>query len=94
MAKRKYGKKEEEPVEEEELPVEEEIPAKPPLFGSKTPKSINVKYVGSGGTMRHSGRTNSDYVFSGGIPLTITKEADIAFFMLKAKNNPDTWQVG
>jgi len=90
MAKSKYAKKEE-PVEEE-LPVEEEAPSKP-LFGSKAPKSINVKYLGSGGTMRHSGRTNSDYVFAGGIPLTITKEADIAFFMLKAKNNPDTWQV-
>ena len=88
--KKKYEKKEE--IIEEELPVEEEIPTKP-LFGSKTPKSINVKYVGGGGTMRHSGRTNSDYVFSGGIPLTITKEADIAFFMLKAKSNPDTWQV-
>lgn len=72
--------------------VEEEIPTKP-LFGSKTPKSIRVKYIGTGSTMRHSGRTNSDYVFGGGVPLTINKEADIAFFMLKAKNNPETWQV-
>lgn len=85
----------EEPKEEvPELPevvdiLVKETPKK--IFGNKTPKSITVKFLG--GNIRHSGRTQADYQFTGGVPVLITDPVDVKFFLLKAENNPETWRV-
>lgn len=77
----------------EAKPEEPVIDMEPPKqsWPPKTPKSIRVKYLS--GNMIHKGRTQSEYHFTGGVAVLITNPIDVKFFMLKAKNNSDTWQV-
>ena len=90
MAKKGAKKK----VEPEEFPEVVDIPVAEvkSIFGNKTPKTIKVIYLK--GNMRHAGRTQASYQFTGGVPVTIDNPIDVKFFMLKAKNNPETWRVG
>jgi len=91
MAK-KGAKKKEEPEELPAIMDKPDVEAKPKIFGNKTPKTIKVIYLK--GNMRHAGRTQSSYQFTGGVPVTIDNPTDVKFFMLKAEKNPETWKVG
>ena len=93
MSKKKTGKKSEKKEEViDSVETVEEVVEKPKIFGNKTPKTIKVFFLK--GQIKHRGRTQADYHFSGGIPVTITDPIDVKFFMGKAEKNPETWKVG
>ena len=62
----------------------------------KLPGSIKIRFKQSGTgerSNRYKGKSGTQYDFNGGVPLVITNQTDIAAFVLKARKNPETWEI-
>ena len=62
----------------------------------KLPKSIKIKFLGDGTGMqsnRYLGKSGGFYDFNGGVPIEITNDKDRKSFVLKARKNPEVWEI-
>jgi hypothetical protein len=66
------------------------------IDAGKLPKSIKIRFKMSGTgerSNRYLGRSGIRYDFNGGVPLVITNESDRIELILKAKRNPECWEI-
>lgn len=62
----------------------------------KLPAKVLVTFRGDplgNKSNRYLGKSGQRYDFNGGVPIEITNDTDRVWFVLKAKKNPETWEV-
>ena len=62
----------------------------------KLPDTITIRFKKNGAgetTNRYVGKSGIRYDFNGGVPLVIKNGTDIAHLILKAKKNPEVWEI-
>jgi len=63
---------------------------------NKLPKKIMVRFIQNPmgeRSNRYISKSRTQYDFNGGVPLPVTNPIDIVTFVLKAKKNPETWEI-
>jgi len=63
---------------------------------SKLPKTVSIRFKGDGTGMKSNqwlGKSRMQYDFNGLVPRQITNDDDKVCLILKARKNPEAWEI-